>query len=57
MANNVKETEGIENENTNKEPENGKAKTYSIPGNPVDHPLLVVIFSQFLEVDHQLFRP
>ena len=34
MVDSVEETEVLENENTNKEPESGKAKTSSTPGNP-----------------------
>ena len=34
MVDSVEETEALENENTNKEPESGKAKTSSTPGNP-----------------------
>ena len=34
MVDSVKETEVLHNENTNKEPESGKAKASSIPGNP-----------------------
>ena len=33
MVDSVEETEVLQNENTNKEPENGKAKA-STPGNP-----------------------
>ena len=35
MVNSVEETEVLQNENTNKEPESGKAKAFSTPGNPV----------------------
>ena len=35
MIDSIEETEAFENENINKEPESGKAKTSSTPGNPV----------------------
>ena len=35
MVDSVEETEVLQNENTNKEPESGKAKASSTPGNPV----------------------
>ena len=34
MVDSVEETEVLQNENTNKEPESGKAKASSTPGNP-----------------------
>ena len=34
MVDSVEETEDLENENINKEPESGKAKASSTPGNP-----------------------
>ena len=34
MVNSVEETEALETENINKEPEGGKAKTSSTPDNP-----------------------
>ena len=34
MVDSVEETEVLQKENTNKEPESGKAKTFSTPGNP-----------------------
>ena len=34
MVDSVDETEALENENINKEPESGKAKDSSTPGNP-----------------------
>ena len=61
MVDSVEETEVLQNENTNKEPESGKAKASSTPGNPAAQAggssALVVIFPQFLEVDRLLFRP
>ena len=61
MVDSVEETEVLPNENGNKEPDSGKAKASSTPGNPAaqaggssasgGH------FPQFLEVDHHLFRP
>ena len=37
MVNSVEETEVLQNENTNKEPESGEAKASSTPGNPAAH--------------------
>ena len=52
MVDSVEETEVLQIENTNKEPESGKAKASSTPGNPVAQAGgssgLVVIFPQFL---------
>ena len=56
MVDSVEETEGLENENTNKEPQSGKARASSTPGNPADHPRLVVIFPHFSAVDHILLH-
>ena len=60
MVDSVEETEALQNENTNNEPESGKAKP-STPGNPAAQAGgssgFGVIFPQFLEVDHHLFRP
>ena len=61
MVDSVEETEASEDDNMNKEPESGKAKTSSTPGNPAAQArgssVLVVSFPQFVEVDHHLFRP
>ena len=61
MVDSVEETEVLQNENTNKETESGKAKASSTPGNPAAQAGgsigMVVIFPQFLEVDHHLFHP
>ena len=61
MVDAVEENEVLQNENTDKKPEIRKAKASSTPGNPAaqagDHPVLVVIFPQILELDHHLFRP
>ena len=61
MFDSVEETEASENENNNKEPEIGKAKTSSTPANPlhrpVDHQPLAAIIQQLLEVDYHLFGP
>ena len=60
MVDSVDETEALENENINKEPDSGKAKLpqplATRQHRPVGHPRLVVIFPQFSAVDHLLFH-
>ena len=60
MVDSVEETETLENEDINNEPQSGKAKTSPTPGNPAARAggssYLVVFFPQFLEVDHLLLH-